>query len=856
MALDWRFCPDRKGDKVMKNLLRRPRRLAPSLAGTKLFLARLVLAWEAAWPALWPVVAVIGVYLALALFDVLPEFTPWLHAAILALGAGLVCFTAYRAIRCLTWPDREQARRRLETASGLDHRPLQAMDDTLSLGRNDPATRALWEAHRARMAEEAKRLRIGAPSPELARRDPWALRSALALSLVIAVAIGWQDPLLRLERALSPALGGDKGKQAMALDLWITPPDYTGLPPMFPLRGKGSGNPPATEKAVPVEAADNQTAKAEPAPPTLKIPVGSILTAQVQGSDGKTFQLESGAAPHDFEAVDKTFSRITHKIVEGGPLRVTSADQELAAWTVEIIPDTPPVIAFPEKAKPSATPTAALQLFYEGSDDYGVIEARAEIKRTYERGAVVGKAVHTIELAMPARGARTFSETMTVDLSPHRWAGQPVILQLFARDAAGQESVSEPLKMILPEREFNHPVARAIIETRKRLAEQPENRRRAVNRLGEIASVPGAFNHDSVVYLALAAARSRLFHDSTEDAIEPVLALLWDTALRLEDGRLSVAERELRRIQQALMKALAEGASDAELEKLMRELRQAIARYMQALAEQMRRNPQNQNVVDFDPNTMRMMRTEDLARMMEQIRDLMRSGARQAAREMLARLQQMLQNMRSMQMVRMRSGQGRGRAGGPMRQLQDLIRRQQQLQNRTFRGGQPGQPMPGAADQQALRQMLQQLRGMMPGPGQGQQQGNGPSQMLDRADQEMQRALRALEGGQRMDAVGAQGRALESLRRAGRGMMRQMMERFARESGQPNNQQNRRNQPRRDPLGREVMGEDVDTHDVTIPDASAIQRARHILDELRRRSGQSNRPRLELDYINRLLQRF
>ena len=77
---------------------------------------------------------------------------------------------------------------------------------------------------------------------------------------------------------------------------------------------------------------------------------------------------------------------------------------------------------------------------------------------------------------------------------------------------------------------------------------------------------------------------------------------------------------------------------------------------------------------------------------------------------MLARLQQMMQNMRSMQMVRMRGGQNR--AGGPLRQLQELIRRQQELQNRTFRSGQPGQQMPGAADQQALRDMLQQLRGM------------------------------------------------------------------------------------------------------------------------------------------------
>jgi hypothetical protein len=52
------------------------------------------------------------------------------------------------------------------------------------------------------------------------------------------------------------------------------------------------------------------------------------------------------------------------------------------------------------------------------------------------------------------------------------------------------------------------------------------------------------------------------------------------------------------------------------------------------------------------------------------------------------------------------------------------------------------------------------------------------------------------------------------------------------------------------------MGDDIETNGIKIPDANSVQRAREILDELRRRSGQINRLPLELDYINRLLQRF
>jgi hypothetical protein len=41
-----------------------------------------------------------------------------------------------------------------------------------------------------------------------------------------------------------------------------------------------------------------------------------------------------------------------------------------------------------------------------------------------------------------------------------------------------------------------------------------------------------------------------------------------------------------------------------------------------------------------------------------------------------------------------------------------------------------------------------------------------------------------------------------------------------------------------------------------VPDAIDAQRAREILDELRKRSGQNLRPQDELDYIDRLLKRF
>jgi len=717
------------------------------------------------------------------------------------------------------------------------------------------------------MADAAEHLRVGTPSPGLARHDPRALRIVLAVLLVFAVVAGWSDPVQRIARAVTPTLQQQTNAPEMVLDLWITPPDYTGLPPLFPLRitqqtAANKDKLPATaEKQSAENQSDdvNQQGEKEAGKPdstevltALTIPAGSILTAQIQGT-GEQPKLILGKDETLFESVDPSYSKIIQKITKDGRLTIVAGDRTLGSWQVTLLEDQKPAIAFSNP--PVGTPQATLRVSYTASDDYGVAKAHAEIRRTYERGSVTGKEVHRVELPLPGRAARTINETSFFDLAPHKWAGQPVIIELVVKDALNQTNKSELVRMVLPERTFVHPVARAIIEQRKRLANQPEQRRTVLHGLSEIASNPKAFGQDVVVYLSLITTRSRLAYDSSDSVIEPVINLLWDTALRLEDGKLSIAERELGRIQQALMKALAEGASDAKLEQLMRELQRAIARYMAALQEQMRRNPNAQQAVEFDPSTMRMIQGSDIQRMLDQIRKLMQSGARQAAREMLARLQRMLSGMRSMQV--MRRGSRGGQRNSALRRLQDLIRQQQQLMDQTFRSARPGSgqqrgQMPSAADQKALQSLLKQLRGMM----RGAKPGQGPGQALGRANGAMDRAIRSLEGNRPGDAVGAQGNALDQLRRAGRTMLQQMMERFARQSGNRPNQQGRPNQPRRDPLGRESLGDENDEFGVKIPNASAVQRAREILDELRRRSGQISRQPSELDYINRLLQRF
>ncbi len=61
----------------------------------------------------------------------------------------------------------------------------------------------------------------------------------------------------------------------------------------------------------------------------------------------------------------------------------------------------------------------------------------------------------------------------------------------------------------------------------------------------------------------------------------------------------------------------------------------------------------------------------------------------------------------------------------------------------------------------------------------------------------------------------------------------------------------------RDPLGRKQNGQLSDPGDsVKVPDEITVQRAREILDELRKRLGQPARPAIELDYLERLVKPF
>jgi uncharacterized protein (TIGR02302 family) len=848
-----------------------------------------VLFWERLWPRLWPLITVVAVFLSVVLFDLLPKLPFILHWIVLA-GFAIALLIGFRHVFRGDYTISADARRaRLERDSAFAHRPLGALEDRPLNGRGDELAVRLWQAHQQRIRDKLGLLRVRAPSPGMAQKDPRAVRMIVLLIGVIAIGTGWSDAGPRFDRAVKPQAGAD-GDIPFKLNVWITPPAYTGLAPVFLEK---SGGPVA------------EPAKQEPnASKPIEIPVGSTILGQISNSD-QTPEIVLADRKVKFEVIDKAASggsarggtEITAQDQQAKTLSIISGEGELASWPVRIAADLPPEVEFVDP--PKRVGRANLALRFEARDDFALKDIWAEIQKPVAQAFRGDGGEIRIELPFSGMGSVLGKGRSRHDYSAHPWAGTKVQITLFAEDAKGQVGESDVFEMVLPERTFNHPVARALVEARKNL-NSPDRRTvaRVISRLDHINSAPAHYFHDTVVFLNIAVARARLEHNGNPDGIVSVQELLWETALRIEDGEFAVADRDLREVQERLAKAMRDGAPPEQLERLMAELQSALDKYMSALAEHLQR----QGLSDMPMNpSMRMMESGDLQRMIERTRDLAKTGAMDAAREMLARLSQALDSIRD-GVQRARPNSKMGAARKMMDQLRGLAKRQQQLLDQSFRELQktrdgldslpllgngalppfdqdmqsgpqsegqgspenkPGQGKPGsgplqemAKGQRGLRGdlgklMLQmdQILGSIPG-GMGQ------------AERAMKGAGQALGKGDAAGAVPEQTKALDQLRQAANQaaeqLARQMQGQMGMAPGMPGQRPGQGPGQGRDPFDRPggAQGGLRDDGQTKVPSERDVLRARKILDELHRRAGEQSRPQMEREFIDRLLRRF
>jgi len=839
---------------------------------------RRVMLLERVWPRLWLPVGVAGAFVLVSLLGLWPMLAREVHLAVL--WAFAIAFVASLVpLLRVSAPTRDEALRRLEERSGVPHRPATALEDQPA-GETNSAARALWLAYRRRMAEAVEKLKPGTPHPRTDRLDPFALRALLGLLLVVAVTASWGQMRERIATAFD--LGASKTVASLRLDAWIAPPVYTGQPPI-------------TLASGPVRAS------AAPERGNWEVPEGSELTIRVNNAapealsldiaaDGKSEELALESAG-DASAV----ATLKHKLDWSATATLRHNGQLVAAWPISVIADDAPVIEFSQD--PAETQRKAVQLSYAAEDDYGLTSAVAEFRLLDDEGEARLRdgpwAAPEISLPLSGNNMKSVENQTFKDLTAHPWAGLPVEVTLKARDVAGQTGYSEPKQFTLPAREFTKPLAKAVIEQRRELVASPRDVRGVVRMLDALTLGPDKFFDDKVVYLGLRSVYWRLVNETGIESVKSAVDQLWTIALRIEDGDLSDAEARLRQAQEALRKALEEDASPEEIERLMQELRTALSEFMRELAERAQQNAgQNGEMPPMDPN--QMLSAQDLDQMLQDIEDLAKTGSREQAQQMLSQLRNMLENLRAGQPGQ---SQQAGQMMEMLKEFSEIVQEQQRLLDETHRAQRQGQgqPQQGQQGQQGGQgqqgQQGQQFGQGQRGQGQGQQgqgqrgqggQGQGQFGQLGSQQRELQEALRRLmeqmqQSGAQVpgeldgagEAMGEAGEALgesdgqratqqqtlalDRLRQGAQNMAQQILQQL----GQQRMGAMGPGMRGRDPLGRPQRNRGMDTGDsVEIPEEFSVERAREILRELRRRLGDPSRPAIELEYLERLIERF
>jgi len=854
----------------------------PSQVRWRAHVMQVFMSAERLWSALWPSAGFLGLVLILSLFDIWGFLSPILHLIVLAGLMTAAAWNLFKQSPRISWPSMYDALRRLEVENGLKHRPLTAYVDELSIGTQDTETIRLWATYRAMLRRHFASLRVGAPKSDLAARDPYAFRMLTVLVLGTGLAFAGADASQLIRAGLMPDFS-DGAKDNGHVDAWLTPPDYTGHAPIF-----------LTDEEAILHVADGGT-------DTVTVPQNSQLTIRISGAAAPP-EVSGPLEEIEVDEIAPGTWSLTALVTKSGTVLVSTPQSANLIWEFDVVQDLVPEVAF--APDPFPTPLGLVGLPYVVEDDYGVTDVEAQLSLVPLRDetgsfadgffdelgnprddALFSAASRNItELALPAARPQSIEDDPTLDWREHPWAGREVLLQLRAQDDAGGSGYTRPRRISLPQRTFLNPLAAALAEQRITLAQTADASLDVAITLDALTDRADLFMEDTMAYLGIRTAVWTLANNPRADDLQNTFDLLWDLALRLEDGDLSLALDRIRELEQALLDALSRGADQGEIAELLAQLREAIAEYLAAM-EQTEAQPSTADASE-------MMQTQDLDTLLDRIEEMAMTGSMQAAREMLQGLSDLLARMENA--TPSQGGEGMSPEEQAMAQalegLSGILGSQRQLLDETFRGAQgesggpysqddpwaewggwpppenwpyghntpddapisPGGSEPRGIDELAESQwqLMGSLRGILEELLEGGVDVPGP---MGDAQREMDESGSALGSGSMSDAVPPQELAVEALRQAldalSEQLLAQMSERMGgQEPGSSSGQ---------DPLGRQSQTEGPDFGDsVNVPTEREMQRAREILEQLRRRAGERDRPEIELDYLERLLRRF
>lgn len=728
------------------------------------WLARWVLWFERIWPAIAPALGLAIALACAALLDLPALLPPAVHLAALALSVIALALLLVHGLRHIRAPRPAEADRRLEADSGLRHQPLAVLEDTPAAGATP-----LWAAHVARARAQLTRLRLRAPRPMLAAADPRALRALALLALAASLGIAGPDTAQRLTRAVHPGFTPGPAPLPARLQAWITPPPATGQAPLF-LKPDGGA---------------------------VTIPEGAKLQISLTGGSGTSEPtLDTPTTSTKFTTIDASSFQIEHTLTQTSHITIRRDGKDLAAWDMNVVPNIPPVVRFPEPPGAQRNGTnPQTRLPWEASHAYGVAHVEAQIHLT----ARPGTPPLTVQIPLPGTAPKSAKGARIQDLTAHPWAGLKVTAQLLARDSEGLEGHSDVREFTLPARRFQNATARAVADIRRQLSLDPTATDEAASALDRLAALPDIWEDDTAGFLNLRAIAGLLRHGRNADTVPEAQSRLWDLALHLEEGAPDRTAKALEAARQQLKDALeaekrGETADKTELDRRIEALKDAIQKRLEALSEQARRDPDSEA---YNPDA-HLLDQRDMQKRLDEMRDAARDGDTNKTRDKLAELDQLLDALKSTRPERgqmtereKQRAQKRERGKQQLSVLQDIVQREGQiLDHAQSRATDPQrrrpQPDPTAdtqartADQKtqlALRRAIGELMQQY-----GDLTGEIPPNLGD-ADTAMRGAAQSLAQSQDQTTAQLAQRAIEALQKGGKSMQQQMARQFGR--GQP-----------------------------------------------------------------------
>ncbi len=728
---------------------------------------------------------------------------------------------------------------------------------------------------RRRARDFALKARAGPLRHGLKRLDPYRLRWLALGACILGAAFAGAEAPERLARAFLPDPGPLLGDSPLVVEAWAAPAAYT--------------------RAAPVSLSDRLGERVE-TPPSVE------ATVRVTGPAGAPSLVFDGAGAHR----RARFSRAADGAWEAklaipgaGRLKIVRFHTR-AAWRLAPAPDHAPSAVF--TAPIEFLPEEHGAIAWSARDDFGVEAIALRVRPVHPPLSLALAPARDTILASPAGAPLETEEAVEIDLASHPYAGMEVRASIVAFDALGQAGVSRSLRMTLPQKVFLQPLARAAIEVRSAILmeRRPYRRAREVrsrflpagdilfgnqrigygadNPEGHLPRAPAGVRHaarlidaltiapedgyfrDLAVFAGFKYARAQLRTVPDIDATDIGADTLWRTALRAEYGGAADTRRALDEAVRALSEAIAAGAKPERIAQLAQALRAANARHLEALRQEAIRDGARETLEDTKESL--EISQQDIDDVMAQVERLAKEGRSAEAQALLQQLADVLANLQmrldenagspdeqSQGAERMQeSMDALSQAIGEQRELRDDSAERENGQRAEGGGGQGEDGGAGGggelADRQArLRQSLGEAQSESGAAGAALEND------LDAAAEAMMQAENALRRGDFDAASAAQDSALDHLRE-GADALAEAMRAQGRQDGQ------RAGQGPRDPLGRIAPGVSGAEGESLVPTQFDRARAREILDEIRRRAGEPNRPESEREYLRRLLDRF